>query len=264
MKQRVVTRKIRTIFIVAAALLTIAFAAAMVLLLPKQSTAPKAPAAHTNAPTKKQEPAKEQAKPADSFNKTTYSTSDTSSLWVIVNKQHPLSPVSYAPSDLKQGLNGYVYSSRIQADLSALIAAASTQSVALSLVSAYRSYDTQVSVYNGYVRSYGQATADTISARPGYSEHQTGLAVDIGSTSDPSCNLNECFGTTAAGQWLAAHTTDYGFVIRYQKDTTATTGYSYEPWHIRYIGREAASEYKKEGATSLEQFFGVSGGNYAN
>lgn len=193
-----------------------------------------------------------------------YSTSEASSLWVVVNKQHPLNPVNYIPDDLMQGVGGYTYSAQLQADLSALVTAAASQGVHLDVISAYRSYATQVSVYNGYVRSYGQATADTISARPGYSEHQTGLAVDMGSADDPSCNLDECFSATAAGQWLATHVTEYGFVIRYQKETTATTGYSYEPWHIRYIGREAAAEYKKEGARSLEQFFSVSGGLYSN
>ena len=260
MKQRIVTPHPRTtLWIAAGILLTLTIAIGVILARPKPTAAPKASSVSTSLP-----PAKPQAQPVASFNKLAYPTVEATSLWVIVNKQHPLNPVSFEPTDLIYGINGYRYSSRIKADLSDLFSAASNQGVALSVVSAYRSYTTQSSVYGGYVSSYGRATADTISARPGYSEHQTGLAVDIGSPSDPSCNLDECFGTTAAGEWLAAHATDFGFVIRYQKDSTPITGYSSEPWHIRYIGREASAEYKKEGVSSLEQFFNVSGGNYLN
>ena len=265
MKQRITLPNSRTfLWIATGILLALVIAASVILAWSKPTTAPKASTARPSLPTAQTQPQKPQPQPVVGFNKSAYSTSDASSLWVVVNKRHPLNPVNYSPSDLIQGTSGYTYSSRVQADLLALIAAATQQGVSLGVVSAYRSYDTQISVYNGYVRSYSQTTADTISARPGYSEHQTGLALDMGNPRNPECNLDECFGITTAGIWLATHATDYGFIVRYQKDAAPTTGYSYEPWHIRYIGREAAAEYKKEGASSWEQFFGVSGGNYAS
>jgi D-alanyl-D-alanine carboxypeptidase len=239
----------------------------MNILMPKSTHAPRADSPATTS-TKKPaaaipSPAKPLPKPP-AFDKTKYSTTSSSSLWAIVNKQHPLIPSNYAPNDLIKGAGGYYYSSRISADLTALIDAAAKQGVVLSVGSAYRSYAAQTSLYNGYVAQYGQATADTISARPGYSEHQTGLAVDINGNSNPSCNFDVCFGNTAEGKWLAFHATEYGFVIRYSKDATAINGYSYEPWHIRYVGHELATEYKKEDATSLEAFFSVSGGSAYN
>jgi D-alanyl-D-alanine carboxypeptidase len=226
--------------------------------------APKAP--QTTAKTT--DPVVIAPKPAPktaSFDKNKYSHTDPASLWVVVNKQHPMNPKDYVPGDITLGQGGYQYSSRINADLTALINAAAQQGVTLTINSAYRSYASQTALFNNYVTQYGLATAESISAHPGYSEHQTGLAVDIGGTSNPNCNLNTCFGDTAEGKWLAAHANDFGFVVRYQKETTDLTGYAYEPWHIRYVGRELAVEYKKEGAISLEAFFSVTGGAvYAN
>lgn len=188
------------------------------------------------------------------FDKNKYSHIDPASLWVVVNKQHPMNPKDYVPSDIILGRDGYQYSLRISADLNALVDAAAQQGVTLNMSSAYRSYANQTVLFNNYTAQYGQATAETISTRPGYSEHQTGLAVDIGGTSSPNCNFNACFGDTVEGKWLAAHANDFGFVIRYQKETTNLTGYAYEPWHVRYVGHELAAEYKKEDATSLEAF----------
>ena len=106
-------------------------------------------------------------------------------------------------------------------------------------VSGYRSYSQQASLYDSYVRQYGQATADTLAARPGFSEHQTGLAMDIGNASGV-CALQACFATTPAGKWAAANAATYGFIIRYPAGAEAVTGYTYEPWHLRYVGRDLA------------------------
>jgi D-alanyl-D-alanine carboxypeptidase len=132
----------------------------------------------------------------------------------------------------------------------------------LMLSSGYRSYDYQVKLYNDYVNASSQAAADTYSARPGHSEHQTGLAVDVEPVSK-NCELEQCFGNTPEGQWLATNAYKYGFIIRYTAADHSVTGYEAEPWHIRYIGTDLAAEMHKQGVTTLEQFFGVSGGpNY--
>lgn len=196
------------------------------------------------------------------FDKTRYSTSDPSSLWVVANKKHTL-PSAYIPADLIEGYGGFVYSNRLNDDLMAMIQAAKQDAVKLSLDSAYRSYANQQVLYASYVQKYGQATADTISARPGFSEHQTGLALDINDALNKACQFDtSCAGGTSAGVWLAAHAAMYGFIIRYTAGNEAVTGYSPEPWHVRYVGHELATEMQKDGIDTLEQFFGVDGGDY--
>ena len=135
------------------------------------------------------------------------------------------------------------------------MAAASADGVYLRMISGYRSYDTQVSVYGGFVANYGQAFADTTSARPGHSEHQTGLSVDFDGAD--GCILDTCFGETAAGLWLAEHAAEYGFTERYPAGLEHITGYMYEPWHYRYVGAELALELQAQGILTLEEFFGL-------
>ncbi|PKL31463.1 D-alanyl-D-alanine carboxypeptidase [Candidatus Saccharibacteria bacterium HGW-Saccharibacteria-1] len=196
------------------------------------------------------------------FDKSKYSTTDPSSIWIVANKQHQLNPAQFAPSDLVTYGNATISSKAID-DLRAMTQAASSASVTLTAVSSYRSYSTQNTLYNNYVASNGQVAADTFSARPGYSEHQTGLAIDFGSIGNSGCNFDDCFATTAEGSWLAAHAYEYGFLLRYTTDKQSITGYKNEPWHYRYIGRELAAEMKKQSIITLEEFFGVSGGtNY--
>ena len=96
----------------------------------------------------------------------------------------------------------------------------------------------------------------------GYSEHQTGLAVDLITPEDPGCDFDACFARTPAGRWLARHAWRFGFVVRYQPATTAITGYSPEPWHLRYVGRPLAGEMRETGIATLEQLFDVPGGDY--
>lgn len=202
-----------------------------------------------------------------SFDKSQFSLTDASSIWVIVNKQHPLSPLGYVPGDLtvpnvslsKPGRPEMQMRSETATALEALFSAADKDGVKLSVLSAYRSYDYQVSLYNGYVSKSGAATADQESARPGYSEHQTGLAVDI-SAQNNNCNLEACFGSTAEGEWLATNAYKYGFLLRYPADKTAVTGYEYEPWHFRYVGTALSTELQKQHIETLEEFFGVAGG----
>jgi D-alanyl-D-alanine carboxypeptidase len=143
--------------------------------------------------------------------------------------------------------------------LEEMFKSASTVGIEMTLSSGYRSYTYQVKLYNGYVQSQGQATADTQSARPGFSEHQTGLAADV-EPADRSCELQACFADTPAGQWVASHAYEYGFIIRYVEGKEAFTGYNPEPWHLRYVGRELATEMHARNVSTLEEFFGITGG----
>lgn len=123
--------------------------------------------------------------------------------------------------------------------LEELFAAAEEEGIILYAVSGYRSYALQKSVYNRHVQNSGQEYADRISARPGHSEHQTGLAMDITSKS-VGFGLKTKFGETPEGQWVAQNAHRFGFIIRYPKGKEDLTGYNYEPWHLRYVGKEAA------------------------
>lgn len=220
----------------------------------KSKTKPDVKAA-TNAET----PVKKEKIATTAINKTKYSTTDPSSVWVVVNKQHILNPADFTPSDLTT-YSGATISTKAIDDFKTMLDAANNNAITLSVVSSYRSYATQTSLYNGYVANNGQAAADTFSARPGYSEHQTGFAVDFGSVTNSSCNFDDCYANTAEGAWLAAHAYEYGFLLRYTTDKQSITGYKNEPWHYRYIGRELAAEMKKQSITTLEEFFAISGG----
>jgi D-alanyl-D-alanine carboxypeptidase len=197
------------------------------------------------------------------FDKSLYPIDESGSLWWIVNKRRPL-PEDYIPADMAapemklrwaDDAESMQVSTKAIPDLEALYRAAAGAGHELMLVSAYRSAGYQRQLYEGYVRSSGQDDADRFSARPGTSEHQTGLAVDLGRV-DGECEIEECFGQTAEGKWLAANAHKYGFVVRYLKDKENITGYLYEPWHFRYVGKELADEIKQTGQT-LEEFFGL-------
>jgi D-alanyl-D-alanine carboxypeptidase len=191
--------------------------------------------------------------PTPVFDKTQLSTTDPNSDWVLVNKQNPLNPVNYKPPLVALNLPGVKGQMRPEAAaaLQQMFADYKAQSGAqLTVVSPYRSYSTQVSTYNGWVSRLGMAQADRQSARPGFSEHQTGLAVDIDTA------VSQAFGSTPAGIWLAQNSWKYGFVVRYQQGQEGVTGYEYEPWHFRYVGVPLATELQKDGFPSLETFFG--------
>lgn len=205
--------------------------------------------------------------PKSTFNKSLYSLTDPTSIWVIVNKQHPINPINYVPADLVvpnvplrvPGNETMQMSSVAATALEQMFAAAKTQGINLMLASGYRSYSYQVSLYNGYVQTMGQAAADQQSARPGYSEHQTGFAADVEPVSR-NCELEQCFGTTPEGEWVAANAYKYGFIVRYTTGDESITGYEAEPWHVRYIGTVLSNELQVTGVKTLEQFFNVAGG----
>lgn len=223
------------------------------------AVSPKQPAASpTTQP--KTEPATSTA-----FDTKQYSIDDPASIWVIANKQRPLQPKTYTPGDLRVpsvALRSNATSDEMKMRDSAATAleqmfmAAKNEGLSLLLASGYRSYNLQVGVYNHNVREVGQAEADIRSARPGHSEHQTGLAVDVGAASR-QCEIEECFSTLPEGKWVAANAYRFGFVIRYPQNKQGTTGYVYEPWHIRFVGTTLSNELQQRSYPTLEDFFNL-------
>jgi D-alanyl-D-alanine carboxypeptidase len=248
----------RLILILFIGFLAIIGIATGIVLLERRANAPKAAPVIAKAVTSAVTSPPPAAQP---FDKLRYSTSDPSSLWVIVNKQHPLKPIDYTPSDLVT-MYGKLVRRGMGADLTAMVTDAAKAGANLTLASSYRSYQYQVGLYNSYVAGDSQANADTYSARPGYSEHQTGLAIDF-SDKAGKCIVADCYGTTPEGQWLAVNAYKYGFLLRYTAPTQTITGYESEPWHYRYVGRYLTLEMHKQNIPTLEQFFNVTGGeNY--
>lgn len=192
-----------------------------------------------------------------------YSLTDPASPWLVVNKHRPLKPANYVPADLVQPRVALAVSGEAAllnrttaAAAERMFAAAAAAGVTMTLASGYRSYATQTATYNGYVSARGQAAADTASARPGYSEHQTGWAFDIGDGGG-ACSFQPCFAEQPAAVWAKANAHRFGFVVRYPWMLHPITGYYYEPWHLRYIGTEAATDMKKRGIGTLEEYFGL-------
>jgi D-alanyl-D-alanine carboxypeptidase len=126
----------------------------------------------------------------------------------------------------------------------------------LVIQSAYRSYSEQSAVHDRQVNKYGLKTGEALAARAGYSEHQTGWAMDV-SARGQGCQIRVCFGQTKAGLWLADNAYKYGFIIRYPEYATPYTGYQYEPWHLRYVGKGLAKEMHDDGVRTLEKFFSL-------
>jgi len=187
------------------------------------------------------------------FNPGSYSLTKASSLWVVANKQRPLNPITYKP---EIGYFKGVQVAKVTAAALTKMAAGMLKDKAgtLLLNSGYRSYDTQVSVHDRQVKRLGLKAGEALAARPGYSEHQTGLAADV-SAAGQGCTIQVCFAKTKAGKWLAANAWQYGFILRYPDGQTATTGYQFEPWHFRYVGVELATEMKSQNITVLEKFW---------
>lgn len=180
---------------------------------------------------------------------------------VLVNKTYSL-PESYQPNDLVYPKVDFVFKEKIEKRmmraeaaeaLQKMFEAAKTLNLHLAGVSAYRSYQTQQSLFDNYVNKDGLEKAKTYSALPGTSEHETGLAIDV-TTADGACAAQDCFGDTEEAKWLATHGHEYGFIIRYPEGKERITGYKYEPWHIRYVGIDAATEIFENNLT-LEEYY---------
>jgi D-alanyl-D-alanine carboxypeptidase len=194
------------------------------------------------------------------FDRAAHSTTDPASTWVIVNKTHPISPSDYRPETAL--VRGYQVATPAAGALAQLLHDSDEHGLGLKIASAFRSFDYQEAVHAGAVAARGQAAADRVSARAGYSEHQTGLAVDLVTPASPACDFDAWFADTAGGRWLASNAWRHGFILRYQPANEAVTGYTSEPWHLRYVGRALAAELHDTGVTTLEEFFGVRGGDY--
>lgn len=179
------------------------------------------------------------------------------SITLIVNKQHGL-PSDYVPSNLVKPDVPLTKSSIMLQEVAAdamkeMFDAAKEDGVKLMIGSGYRSYDYQTTLYNNYVQRDGQKAADRYSAKPGLSEHQTGLAADL-SSGDGECYLKGCFKDTKEGQWLAENAWEYGFILRYPEEKEEITGYIFEPWHYRYFGLEQAKLIFDSGLT-VEEYY---------
>ncbi len=195
------------------------------------------------------------------FDKTQYSIDEPGSIWWIVNKTRPL-PDGYVPADLVTpavklrlgaGAPQMQFSKTAEDALIKMFNAAAKDGIILVFGSGYRSYALQKQFYDSYVAQDGQAAADRYSARPGTSEHQTGLSFDATNVSE-NCHLEICFAETPEGAWIKNNSYKYGYIVRYPNGKESITGYQYEPWHLRYVGTELATELQKTGQT-MEEFF---------
>ncbi len=193
------------------------------------------------------------------------SITEADSIWVVVNKGRPLNPISYAPKHLKSpkfingsGIAGSQKLEKVAAEALVQLALQmkTTKSGTLTLNSGYRSFRSQVAVHDKDVALLGLKLGERLAARPGYSEHQTGLAADVSAVGQ-GCVIRECFGKTKAGRWIRSHAWKFGFILRYPLGQTPKTGYQYEPWHLRYVGIELATDMHLQGQTVLEDYWGL-------
>ena len=183
--------------------------------------------------------------------------------WVVVNKLRPLSPLDFEPN-VREVISSEALDNSRGLELRDVAARALEQMAVemhfqgagqMFVNSAYRSYEYQEGLFVEKVAQYGEAEALVRSAKAGHSEHQTGLAVDV-SVPAQGCAIIQCFGDTVAGKWIAENSWKFGYIVRYERDTTSVTGYTYEPWHLRYVGLEIAKMYAENGIQTLEEFWG--------
>ncbi|PZA20748.1 D-alanyl-D-alanine carboxypeptidase family protein [Modestobacter versicolor] len=215
------------------------------------TTSPPAPTAPAStAPP----PAPPPAPATPTFDRAGQSIDDPNSTWVVVNKARPLAPIDHAPADLVTIAGGYQLRAEAARAMTDMLAAAAAEGLGITVQSAYRSYDYQVGLFGNQVARFGQTQAEVQVARPGFSEHQTGLAADVGGG---GCDIESCFATTVEGQWVAANGPRFGYVVRYPDGRQDVTGFKYEPWHVRYVGVALATELQRTGVPTLEEFFGL-------
>ncbi|SDI30908.1 D-alanyl-D-alanine carboxypeptidase [Alteribacillus persepolensis] len=183
----------------------------------------------------------------------------------LVNREYLL-PADYTPEDLVVPDVAFPFEENhpkkqirevAAAPLEELFAKAAEEGLSLYAVSGFRSYERQEAIFAANVREDGEAAANQYSAKPGQSEHQSGLAMDVSSPSNDLA-LTDAFGETPEGKWLKTNAYRFGFIIRYPEGKTDITGYQYEPWHLRYVGKEAAQVIHEEEIT-LEEYYGVGG-----
>lgn len=180
------------------------------------------------------------------------------SINILVNKNHHL-PEDYEPEDLIEpnvSTTKKLYVREvIHDDLMDMFKEAENQGIDLSISSGYRSYQYQNTLFNNYAARDGIDAASRYSARPGQSEHQTGLALDIAAKSGV-CTLSTCFKDTDEGKWLSENAWKFGFILRYPEGKEEITGYMFEPWHFRYVGKKQAKKIVESGLT-IEEYYGI-------
>ncbi|MGM7428811.1 M15 family metallopeptidase [Bacillus pacificus] len=188
--------------------------------------------------------------------------SSFASIQAVVNKEYGL-PEDYKPEDLVVPNVPFSFSGTLEKSylrkeaaeaLEKLFDLAKKEGIQLNAVSGFRSYDYQKNLYANNVKRKGQEHTDRFSAKPGHSEHQTGLTMDVSSKSANN-ELELTFANTKEGKWLKENAHRAGFIIRYPKGKESITGYAYEPWHIRYVGDIAESIYKKK--LTLEEYMNL-------
>lgn len=215
----------------------------------QETTAPETPSPETTTPDTEPEPEPETDPPASSTPAPAPEYSGSHKMEVIdgityfdgvmiANKTYTL-PASYNPGVQPEAMDAFY-------DMQA---AAAADGISLWILSSFRSYEDQDVIYNRYVAQDGRDAADTYSSRPGHSDHQTGYTFELNS-------LEQDFQYDPAGQWLDKNCYKYGFIIRYPKGKESSTGYMYEPWHVRYIGVDLATKVTQSGL-SLEEYFGI-------
>jgi len=190
------------------------------------------------------------------------SLSDPARTWVVINKTRPYDPIDYRPGalvlpdDVRSVDGGWLRPDAASA-LTKLVAAARAAGVGeIAMQSGFRSYSTQQSSYGAQVASRGVAGADLVSARPGFSEHQSGITGDL-IACNGGCGTLDDLAASPQGAWLRDHAWEFGWITRYEDGYTAVTGYLPEPWHMRYVGLELARTYHDGQWHTLEDFFGL-------
>jgi len=187
------------------------------------------------------------------------SIDEPGSRWWLVDAERPLPP-GYVPGDLvavdvpvRPGNPPARLSAPVGAALAEMFADASAAGYDLLVNSAYRSEADQQRLWDRYVKAYGPATAAQLVAPPGTSEHQTGMAADVGLVGLPD---DQTFASTDASRWVADNAHRFGFIVRYPPDKSAITGYADEPWHLRFVGTDLAAQLHDSGLT-MEEWFGL-------
>ena len=165
---------------------------------------------------------------------------------LIANKSYAL-PATYNPGGLTP---------ETSAAFDELVQGAADDGINIYLSSGFRSYDYQNEIYKNYIAAYGKSATDTFSARPGHSEHQTGMAIDVNI-------IDDSFAGTPEAIWIEEHCMEYGFILRYPQGKADITGYKYEPWHIRYVGKDFVKKFKEAAEKAgdpqytLEEYFDI-------
>jgi D-alanyl-D-alanine carboxypeptidase len=180
---------------------------------------------------------------------------------LIVDTERALGE-GFAPNDLRNiadagfpFTDGLAVRALVVADLGAMRQAAADNGTPISILAAYRSYQQQVDLFERRVDELGASEAGSRVARPGHSEHQLGTTIDV--TTEGDTDVDQAWGASPAGQWVATNAHKYGFIISYPQDAQDRTCYDYEPWHLRYVGRELAADVIASGLTLREHLWNL-------